>query len=403
MPTKWTLKYWISFFSIAAWAITAATAQTFSSGSTGADGPFTCTNATNVQLPPSGVLNYTTVNVPSGCSLAFLPNLTNTPVTILATGAVTIVGSVYVGAPSGGIGAPGPGGFWGGAAGSNGIGPGGGIYGKTDGTQNGQWVGPLNLVPIIGGSGGAGGGSAGGGGGGAIVIASSTSITVTGNITANASSTGASSGANGAVRLVANAVNVSGYIGATAVVRLEGPTGSVVYNGNGTPPVITTINPVIVPVNPPGVAISSIGGYPAPSATTASWRTVDLLLPTQLSDPLAVIVQGTNLPVGSQVSLSFSGSTANANPPSTTLSGSSATTFYVSGLNRAGVTVIFAVVSFNPALIAGNLKQSGPDAVAKLELAAAIGQPTKYRFLRADGSEVTEERVAPELRGMLGR
>jgi hypothetical protein len=115
-----------------------------------------------------------------------------------------------------------------------------------------------------------------------------------------------------------------------------------------------------------------------------------------------VIVQGTNLPAGAQVALSFSGSQATTSPATAALSGSSSATFYVSGLSRTTVTVIFAVVSFNAALVASNLKQSGPDAVAKVELAAAMGGPTKYRFLRADGSEVALAKVAPELKRIFG-
>jgi len=384
-------------------AATGALAQSFSSGSTGADGAFACAQGTTVQLPPSGILNYTTVNVASGCGLQFSPNVTNTPVTMLATGAVTIAGTVLLNSQSSCV-APGPGGFYGGAPGQNGVGPGGGVYGRSDGTQNGRWVGSLSLVPIIGGSGGAGSVYVnGGGGGGAIVIASSASITVSGNIqTSGCFNGGADSGANGAIRLVSNSINVSGQLGYASVVRLEGPAGGVFYSGSGTAPVIAPINPVIIPVNPPSNSITSIGGYAAPSATTASFKTIDLLLPTQLPDPIAVIVQGTNLPAGAQVALSFSGSQATTSPATAALSGSSSATFYVSGLSRTTVTVIFAVVSFNAALVASNLKQSGPDAVAKVELAAAMGGPTKYRFLRADGSEVALAKVAPELKRIFG-
>ncbi len=401
MAIRWTVKHWTSFLVAAAWAITPASAQTFSSGSTGADGALNCSGSSAaVQLPASGVLNYTTVNIPSGCTLSFLPNVTNTPVTMLATGAVTVVGTISL---DGGVPAPGPGGFYGGAPGQNGVGPGGGAtaactYANPGG---GTWVGPLDLVPIIGGSGGAGYCMySGGGGGGAIVIASSGSISVTGVISANGGSS-QGSGSPGAIRLVSNSINVSGGLNA-AVARLEAPSGNVAYTGSGVVPVVATINPVVVPVNPPTISISSIGGYAAPSATGATWKTVDLLLPTQLPDPIAVVVQGNNLPAGAQASLSFSGSFPNASPSTAALSGSSSTTFYVSGLNRTAVTVIFAVATFNPALLASNLKQSGPDAVAKVELAAALGQPTKYRFLRSDGSEVSPARVAAELRHILG-
>ena len=123
-----------------------AMAQTFSSGSTGADGAFNPTANVTVPLPPSGVFNYTTVNIPAGVTVRYLRNTGNTPVTILASGDVTIAGTIDVGGanglggsasatligPTGGVG--GPGGFNGGN-GSNGIlafpggmglGPGGG-------------------------------------------------------------------------------------------------------------------------------------------------------------------------------------------------------------------------------------------------------------------------------------
>jgi len=122
-----------------------AMAQTFNSGSTGADGPFSPTATTTLTLPPSGVFNFTTVNIPSSVTVRFTKNAANTPVTILASGDVTIAGTIDVSgspggtgssqtllAPSGGSG--GPGGFSGGS-GSNGIastiggaglGPGGG-------------------------------------------------------------------------------------------------------------------------------------------------------------------------------------------------------------------------------------------------------------------------------------
>src|SRR5581483_6090161 len=129
----------------------AAMGQTFSSGSTGADGPLDLTSGDRrVQLPPAGILNYTTVNVPAGRTLSFQNNLTNTPIILLAQGNVTIAGVVNVSA-AGRV--PGPGGFYGGDVGSSGLGPGGGQIG---GNPNGQWVGPLSLVPISGGSGGAG-------------------------------------------------------------------------------------------------------------------------------------------------------------------------------------------------------------------------------------------------------
>jgi len=135
----------------AAWA--------FNSGSTGADGAFSPTVNTTLPLPPGGIFNFTSVNIPAGVSVSFQKNTTNTPVVILASGDVTIAGVLWVGAAAapgvgpagdgatgddGASGAGGPGGFDGGrggiggtAAGVNvltnkagsGLGPGGGANG----------------------------------------------------------------------------------------------------------------------------------------------------------------------------------------------------------------------------------------------------------------------------------
>jgi hypothetical protein len=195
----------------------------FSSGSTGADGALNPTSNVTVTLPPSGVLNYTTVNIPQSVIVRFTRNALNTPVTILAQGNVTISGEIVISGDSnngrlGGLGGPGGGRGGNGGTyidspfGTAGDGPGGGLGGTSttaNGTgggggagffQNGFAARAVNggtgglagprygtktLLPLIGGSGGAGGGvnansqniaGGGGGGAGAVLIASSTSI-----------------------------------------------------------------------------------------------------------------------------------------------------------------------------------------------------------------------------------
>jgi len=218
-----------------------AFAQTFNSGSTGADGPFSPTTNTTLALPPDGVFNFTTVNIPAGVTVTFTRNTANTPVTLLASGNVTIAGTIDVSGSAGGGtlqgtslgsngGVGGPGGFDGGAGGNSvisntggsglgpgggggatitdltftptkGLGGGGGGFGGT-GAQGGARGGSVTalggapygtptLLPLIGGSGGGGGGApsdftgaGGGAGGGALFIAASGTITFTGNILA---------------------------------------------------------------------------------------------------------------------------------------------------------------------------------------------------------------------------
>jgi len=140
-------------FALLPWA-----ALAFDSGSTGVGGDFNPTVSTEVVLPPSGILNYRSVTIPTGVTVTFKRNAANTPVVMLVQGNATIAGRIDVsgsdGAPTGsaaggsltaeGIeGRGGPGGFDGGrgarpgpvagpagstlgATGGNGLGPGGG-------------------------------------------------------------------------------------------------------------------------------------------------------------------------------------------------------------------------------------------------------------------------------------
>jgi len=143
-------------------ALAAASAQAaFNSGSTGADGALAPTVNTEIQLPESGILNYTTVNIPAGVTVKFKKNAANTPVFILASGNVTIAGTVDVrgtdatstGTYGDGVlgddgipGVGGPGGYDGGRGGRDdlqqrveiirggtGLGPGGGMGGLEGG------------------------------------------------------------------------------------------------------------------------------------------------------------------------------------------------------------------------------------------------------------------------------
>jgi hypothetical protein len=252
---------------ITAWWLTgvAAGAQTFNSGSTGADGALSPAANTTLAVPASGVFNYTTVNIPAGVTVTFTPNAGNTPVTILATGNVTIAGTIDVSGAAAGTGsssgtglannggAGGPGGFAGGSGangivstvGGAGLGPGGGgaaaavshgggggfltagvpgaIFNGLQGA-GGPAYGTAQLLPIIGGSGGGGGSEnqgktagGGGGGGGAIVIASSGTITLTGSVKAKGGNGGGifgvgtgGGGSGGAIRLIATTITGSG-------------------------------------------------------------------------------------------------------------------------------------------------------------------------------------------------
>lgn len=243
----------------------------FSSGSTGSDGPLAPTTSTVLQIPTNGIFNFTTINIPAGVTVTFTKNASNTPVTLLATGDVTIAGTIDVSGQTAintgpGLfgdrslpGSSGPGGFDGGRGGmpevnrraGNGLGPGAGgggdfVSGLTNGgggagfglagvsnvyniSLAGTTYGSNSLVPLIGGSGGGGGvgaaaadgyvGSGGGGGGGAILIAASGTVNITGAILAK--------GGNGGnfVNSAANSLlSATGGGGSGGAIRLVAPS-----------------------------------------------------------------------------------------------------------------------------------------------------------------------------------
>lgn len=248
----------------------------FESGSTGADGPLSPPTSPSTYIVPAkdnGVYNFTTVTIPAGVTVTFAKNPANTPVTVLATGDVTVNGTISVkGSNANNVtpGAGGNGGFDGGVGGfinsagfrgqgagggaaTSGAGGGGGFGavgnggsatgtnwnrpGNAAGTGGGTY-GNTSLTPLIGGSGGAGGGGtssyiggAGGGGGGALLIASSGTIRVNtgGAITANGGigavyprtncndwdfTYAGGGGSGGGIRLIANVITGEGTISA---------------------------------------------------------------------------------------------------------------------------------------------------------------------------------------------
>lgn len=232
--------------ALAGWS-GAALAGDFISGSTGADGSFSPTADVVLQVPPSGIFNFTDVNIPGGVTVTFAKNAVNSPVVMLATGNVVVAGTIDLSGKSAAdtrytqinypeAGAGGPGGYSGGRGGDaagghggQGFGPGGGRGGATNASCSGYpeggggagyfsvgqasgcirnygnsssrhgTAGPSygsnTMLPLLGGSGGGGGagavnasgapGGGGGGGGGALLIAATKGVTVSGSLLAN--------------------------------------------------------------------------------------------------------------------------------------------------------------------------------------------------------------------------
>jgi len=437
--------------------------NTFNSGSTGADGAFAPTGTTaTVNVPESGVLNYTTVDIPTGLKVVFIPNAQNTPVTILASGDVNIAGTISVdgqaGSSAGFGGAGGPGGSRGGNAGvdssggSLGDGPGAGRGGPLvsattcggggggsyqtagassnstttgcstvtgEGGQAGPKYGNRTLIPLLGGSGGGGAcgfsqqtGGGGGGGGGAILIASSGKI-----ILANAAiaarggggapvscGNGASGGGGscGAIRLVANTVtgtaqllisggasNSSGA-GGIGFARVEAfdlsgfsPTSGTIIS-SGLPSSVTA-------ANAPGLQITSVAGVAAPASPSGSFQgSPDVILPANQANPVAVVLNGTNIPNGATVTLTATAADGTSTTAQTTLTGTTASSTGTASINlSAGLSVLTATTVVDLGSV-GELKPFliNGEKVDKIEVAARYGGGTDVTYITHSGRRI---------------
>lgn len=351
-----------------------ALAQSFSSGSNGSDGALNFatpgiidfnprTNVPPLDVDGDNVFHFTTINIGAGVTVRLTGQVFNGPVVWLASGAVTINGTLDLRGENGQANTylvnlrrpsvPGAGGYSGGVGGrvtdpptmpaQPGSGPGGGAEGvlPTGNAGIGTFTGNQFLVPLVGGSGGGGGalnstgqstdsfGGGGGAGGGAILIASSVSIDGNASINARGGLGGAGQlvsscqsflgggggGSGGSVRLVAPVLNLLGTIdvGPAPVgcgqqrtgdgrIRLEAFQFQSIGVLSGP---FTTSSPsnVFLSTAPPSVRVSSVGGVPVPPNPTGSFQVPDTTITS--SAAVTVSVEARNIPLGTILKLYF--------------------------------------------------------------------------------------------------
>lgn len=318
------------------------------SGSDGSDGALSPPNGylvIDMHDHPTGIYQYTTVNISGSAIVQFIPNAANTPVVWLVQGDCTIGGFVYLDGqtPTGrAAGAGGPGGFDGGEGylqsdptyGGAGLGPGGGtgsspICGPpgpgafgTPGWSAYSCVllqatyGSSLLLPIVGGSGGGGRNYGGGGGGGAILIAVSGTLNLLGNIRANGGcydNNPSGYGSGGAIRLVASNLSGNGYVnakggcdsigngcGGQGRVRLEATTNNFSGQIDGSYS-IGYPNIILLPSNQePRLVIENVAGVVVdPNPQTAP----NVRVPGLQSNPINIVVRCVNVAMNSQITV----------------------------------------------------------------------------------------------------
>jgi len=327
------------FVGFGIWLANAQEFPPFDSGSDGSDGALDLSDrepGTIVELGPSvdgdNVYHYSTIVIPAQVTVKLSSRrLGTSPVYWLASGSVTIGGTIdldgEVGHPPGGgvvnaLG--GAGGFPGGVAQQNGFGPGGGVV-TTVGIRGGKHVsvyGNPFLQPLIGGSGGAGSvfavgsGREGGGGagGGALLIASSASIDLSGSILARGGAAGSTDiwiggGSGGAVRLLSPRISGSGSIstaggagsgpGEPGRVRLEAyelAVSGVITAGTSRSVTLTPTTSILPTTAAPSMRVTRIAGQPVPANPLGNFAMPDLTFDEAAE--VTVEIEARNVPLG---------------------------------------------------------------------------------------------------------
>ena len=347
MQTQWTNALAAACLGLCLSVAQGPAIAEFQSGSDGSDGAIVVNTDLTLDLPADGIFNVTTLTVAAGATLRFNRNPANTPVYILATGDISIAGSIDIRGLDGGSSIPyagsgGPGGFDGGlptigaTPASAGQGPGGGQPGNADdgsvcagcgnyngglscsGSANhGASYGSTLVLPLVGGSGGGGTTDriiGGGGGGGAILLASDTRVSISGGI--NAAGGSAAGGINenyygghgsgGAIRIVAPEVlgtgvldvaggTISGgYFAGQGRVRIDAINGAN-HALEVWPPESLSIGALLYSFHPggrPSLAIIEAAGTVIPEGRQSA---VEVLLPFDASAEQNVVVQARNL------------------------------------------------------------------------------------------------------------
>lgn len=87
-----------TLMALALWLVGANLQAQVNSGSNGSDGAFNPTTTVVIDMAdhPDGIYHYTSVNIPAGVTVTFIPNANNTPVVWLVPSNCVISGMINV-------------------------------------------------------------------------------------------------------------------------------------------------------------------------------------------------------------------------------------------------------------------------------------------------------------------
>jgi hypothetical protein len=234
------------------------------------------------------------------------------------------------------------------------------------------------------------------------------------NLTGQIFSTGGSgylygygAGSGGAIRLVASTIigtgnlYTSGSGDSSGRVRIDAIVNNFLGSVGGA--VFTQgYQPIILPAGQqPQLSIISVAGLPAPNNPTGSTATPDVLIAGQVANPMPVVVQCSNLPLNTTITLRISPQTASeiyaTAQNSAGTQASSTATFYVNMPHGGGLMYAQCVTGIANGSYSSNgsgaknllLAQTGWSATGErfvaMELTAEFGKAQKVVYITKSG------------------
>jgi hypothetical protein len=320
--------------------------------------------------------------------------------------------------PGSGAGGPANSGYAGGGSYARPGGSGGASHGAA-----GAIYGTTTLLPLIGGSGGGGGGAGdqgvgggGGGGGGAILIFCAGTATFEfkggccyginasggGGSCNNGTGRSGSGGSGGAIRIVADTIigdpgfsvagggvcGSNGFSGGEGYIRVEARDLSRFSSANPTITTSLTRGPATL-TNNPQLKIKSVGGQNAPATPSGSFYLApDITVPTSVANPVAVAVEGTNIPVGTTIQVILTKESGEKETKTCALAGSPAACSASVTLPTSGVSVVTATVTIDVLVAFGGPRFIEGERVDKVEIATAFGSESQVTYITQSGRRI---------------
>jgi hypothetical protein len=189
-----------------------------------------------------------------------------------------------------------------------------------------------------------------------------------------------------------------GGVGGNGRIRLEATTFS--FTGSTAPLTVTSLpQPVFPSTGQPALAVTSIGGMSVPAYPMGSVLAApDVQLPVGTTNPIAVVVTASNVPIGTTVQLTAAPQSGNRTTASCALldgsqASSSCTASISISLAQTNILTASAVFPLVASAGEGPIYAEGEE-VKWVRVAGTLGGPSTVTYITATGKEVPATALA---------